>query len=155
MKKAIAILMLTMLLVMSFAQADVEFDLSYLSLDELVKLQNAVTLAMWNTDEWQEVRVPAGTYKIGESIPAGTWTIKPVKGNMVLINYGDALDESMSQVKYSLGMVKEFVVSTTYGGYSEGLRTELTLNMVEGRYIELSGAVIFTTPVPATFNFKN
>ena len=50
-------------------------DLSGLSFDELVLLRDQLNLAIWNSKEWQEVKVPIGVWKIGDDIPVGKWTI--------------------------------------------------------------------------------
>lgn len=42
-----------------------------MSLSELQAEITEILQAMWKTDEWQEVEVPAGVYKVGEEIPAG------------------------------------------------------------------------------------
>lgn len=51
-------------------------DLSGMTYDELVALKDKINLAIWNSQEWQEVTVPQGVWKVGEDIPAGHWTIK-------------------------------------------------------------------------------
>ena len=50
-------------------------DISGLSFDELVLLRDQLNLAIWNSKEWQEVKVPIGVWKIGDDIPVGKWTI--------------------------------------------------------------------------------
>lgn len=91
MKKVILIL-LVLCLLSSLAFA--EIDLSQMSFDELVALRTKIDLALWNTNEWQQVTVPAGTYVIGEDIPAGHWTIKAAKGDMCLVGYFKQADFS-------------------------------------------------------------
>ena len=54
---------------------DKGFDVSSLSFSDLIKLQEEINLALWNSDEWQEVTVPAGLYQVGRDIPAGTWVV--------------------------------------------------------------------------------
>lgn len=63
MKKIFALL-LALFLLPAFSLADIP-DISGLSYDELVQLNNQINLAMWNSEEWQEVTVPPGTYQIG------------------------------------------------------------------------------------------
>lgn len=69
-----------------------EIDLSGMSFEELLDLRNAVDKAIWASDGWQEVEVPAGAYVIGEDIPAGKWNIsaKGIIGTMTL--YPDKSD---------------------------------------------------------------
>ena len=53
-----------------------KIDLSGLTYNELVELKDQINLAIWECDEWQEVEVPQGIWKVGEDIPAGHWTIR-------------------------------------------------------------------------------
>ena len=55
MKKLIALILAVMLLCSTACAA--EIDLSGMSLAELLELQQRVTMAMWETEEWQEVEV--------------------------------------------------------------------------------------------------
>lgn len=94
MKKFVALFMALMLLG-SVALADV--DLSGMTYDELVALKDQINLAIWESEEWQEVTVPIGVWKIGEDIPAGHWTIKVAPGGEMVwgsISVGTALDET-------------------------------------------------------------
>ena len=50
-------------------------DLSGMTYKELVALKDQINLAIWNSQEWQEVTVPQGVWKVGEDIPAGHWTV--------------------------------------------------------------------------------
>lgn len=51
-------------------------DLSGMSFDELVALKDQINIAIWNSQEWQEVTVPQGEWVVGQDIPVGKWTIK-------------------------------------------------------------------------------
>ena len=55
-------------------------DISSLSYVELVQLRNQINLAMWNSQQWQEVSVPPGIWEIGVDIPAGHWSVRPAAG---------------------------------------------------------------------------
>lgn len=90
--KRLFVLFLSLFLIVGSAAAD-PVDLSGMSFDDLVALRDQLNLAIWNCQEWQEVTVPAGVWKIGEDIPAGHWTIRPLPGNIVYIYYCDILDE--------------------------------------------------------------
>ena len=68
MKKALVILLVLMVCVCAYAES---IDLSGMNYDELLDLRQAVEMAIWNSDGWQEVEVPAGIYVIGEDIPEG------------------------------------------------------------------------------------
>lgn len=74
MKKLITIIMILTLALPVIALADLP-DISSLTFNELVQLREQINLAIWNSQEWQEVTVPIGVWKIGEDIPIGKWTI--------------------------------------------------------------------------------
>ena len=52
------------------------FDLSALSFDELAALSAQCQAEMMTRDEWQEVTVPQGNYRVGVDIPAGKWVVR-------------------------------------------------------------------------------
>ena len=73
MKRTIAMVIVFLLVLSDITFAEV--DLSGMSYDELVILKDRIDKTIWDSQEWQEVTVPQGLYKIGEDIPAGKWTI--------------------------------------------------------------------------------
>ena len=83
-----------------FALADLP-DISGLSYNELVQLKDHTNLAMWNSQEWQEVTVPAGVWEVGKDIPEGHWSISlAVEDQLTHIVYTDILDEFGKDVTY-------------------------------------------------------
>lgn len=65
-----------------------------LSYDELVQLKDQINHAMWNSQEWQEVTVPAGVWEIGKDIPEGHWSFRLAVENQISnVVYTDKLDE--------------------------------------------------------------
>lgn len=72
MKKLIAVCMLLALLVTSAAA---ETDLSSMSYQDLVQLQKKVVFEIMGRPEWKQVTVPAGTWRVGDDIPAGYYSI--------------------------------------------------------------------------------
>lgn len=74
MKKLITVIMILALLLPAAALADLP-DISNLSYNELVQLKDQINIAMWNSEEWQEVTVPIGVWTVGEDIPVGHWSI--------------------------------------------------------------------------------
>ena len=58
-------LTLALLLTLTLVPAHAEIDLSGMTLAELMELSQQVTMAMWETEEWEEVEVPIGVYEIG------------------------------------------------------------------------------------------
>lgn len=146
MKKFLVILLaLTLLSTAALA----EIDLSGMTYDELVALKDQINLAIWNSQEWQEVTVPIGVWKIGEDIPEGHWTIKPAPGGTTTwgsIKYGTKLDETG----------KGLASDSNGFRYSEMLRledsdvsivlTELDLDMKVGTYFIIENCDMIFTP---------
>lgn len=99
MKRITSLLLVVILLIsVTVVSSAASFDLSGMSLEELVSLKEKVTLAIWNSKDWQEVKVPAGMYQIGRDIPAGYWTIKPVEGDTAEVCWGTAVDDSGASI---------------------------------------------------------
>lgn len=96
MKKLFA-LILVLILAAGTAAADLP-DLSGLSFDELVALRDQLNLAMWSSQEWQEVTVPVGVWEVGKDIPAGHWTIFPKEDGATQIHYGELLNETGKEI---------------------------------------------------------
>ena len=96
MKKLIAIILVLAVIMPAAALADLP-DISGLTFDELVQLRDKLNMAIWDSKEWQEVKVPVGVWKIGEDIPAGKWTISAASDNPEIgtfIIYCNKLDNS-------------------------------------------------------------
>ena len=96
MKKLLTIILILAMAMPVTSLADLP-DISNLTYDELVELKNKINLAMWNSEEWQEVTVPVGMWIIGEDIPAGIWHISvspEAKKKWGSFKYCDLLDES-------------------------------------------------------------
>lgn len=147
MKKLIAsICTLALILAMSVTAA-AEIDLSGMSWQELIDLRAAVTMEQMSRDEWQEVEVPQGVWKVGEDIPAGKWTIKCTVGSRTGISWGDKLDESGADISWD-GHVYEFegVYNPNSKYYSAGDRTELELELKDGWYVIIESSSATFTP---------
>lgn len=94
--KKLFCLLLTLVLIPIVAFADLP-DISGLSFDELIELKQKINLALWSADEWQDVVVPVGAWKIGEDIPAGKWTITVASDDpdaSIFVTFCDKLDGS-------------------------------------------------------------
>lgn len=78
MKKFLVMLLVICLLV-PIAAADDGIDLSALSFDQLLDLQQKVTAEIISRPEWKEVTVPSGTWTVGRDIPAGEYSISATK----------------------------------------------------------------------------
>ena len=159
MKKVFALLVALLLAFGSCAPAEGAdaFDFSGFSLAELAELQSRITLAMFETDEWQEVEVPQGVYKIGEDIPAGKWTIRAIDGGRAYVYWGDVLSASGLSISAS-GRIYAYgnLYSKTAPTYQVTDRTEITFDMQYGQYFIVDMGVAVFTPYAGApkLNFK-
>lgn len=148
MKKLITVILILALLIPFSAFADLP-DISHLSFNELVELRDQIDIAIWNSQEWQEVTVPAGIWTVGEDIPAGYWTVTP-KDAFASFWYGDKLNDAKTDVgkgwDYNTG------IAVTLDGKlkSDGSwkypdeRHSVSIDMKEGMYVKCNTAMIFT-----------
>lgn len=89
MKKLILVaLAVAMLLPCIALAAPQTIDLEAMSFDDLKKLSNDVFKAMMASADFKEVPVPAGSYVIGDQIPAGEYNIstKSVMATITVTN---------------------------------------------------------------------
>lgn len=136
MKRIVSLILIAMLLA---APALAGIDLSGMTFDELIELQKQVTAALWASDGWQEVTVPAGYYEVGTDIPAGRWTLS---GNGVMIDIYRSLDAAST-----------FDVTGYVDGHYLTSGDTYTANLKEGQGLELDGPVTFT-PYVSALEFK-
>ena len=124
MKKLLGILMIVALL---FTCAAAE-GLSSMSYDELIALHQQLVKEIMSRPEWREVTVPAGTWVVGEDIPAGTYSISSED------KYGSSIRV------YTDGKEKDFLAisgSSPLGKYT----------FENGQVLAISRAVVFAPPV--------
>lgn len=155
MKKLIA-LVLTVLLIPSAAFA---VDLSAMSFDELVALREQIDLAIWQSEDWQEVTVPQGVWQVGVDIPAGHWTIRAHDGAYTSIKYGPSLDVTGYDISIFDCIISDYVKSPKRSTYDKGDdRLTIDIDAKDGFYIVISnGDAVFTpyTGKPSLgFKFK-
>ena len=125
-------------------------DLSVLESNDLLTLHKDLNLAIWESDDWKEVIVPAGVWVVGEDIPAGTWTIRCSSlDNLEFTNieYGEQLSKSgkkiLTEGKYIPSM-KIWNSSIVSPGEKE--ETYTTLDLTNGFYLIIDSApASFTT----------
>lgn len=149
MKNTIRILSLLFALILStapFAHAET-FDLSGLSFDELVALKDRINLAIWNSQEWQEVTVPQGVWIVGEDIPAGTWTVRcaDIGHNDYMMkecdfSWGEKLSENGKSIMWSGRYDLVSIYNPNHKQYKDGQLTEYTFTVNDGDYIVISEA---------------
>ena len=153
MKKLLAFCLIFLLSYPAFAEI---IDLSGLSYDELVALKDQINIAMWQSEEWQEVAVPEGIWEIGKDIPAGHWTITVKGKGSATITYGNRLDRTGKQISYDSSVFYYKIVNGPQNwSFHDGDTNYIDLDLIDGYYIELSGGVVFTpyTGKPS-FTFK-
>lgn len=136
MKKIIcAILSLAIVMALSAAAFADGIDLSALTWEELLELKAAITLEQWSRDEWEEVEVPQGVYKVGEDIPAGKWTVTCKYGTSSTISWCEKLDSTGHDVDiwglYDMANVK----NPNHKWTDKNDRLEYTFDAIEGHYI--------------------
>lgn len=148
------LLVLCLLAVPIFSNAE-SIDLSGMTFAELVKLQERVTMAMWKSDDWQEVTVPAGLYTVGVEIPAGKWTVTATPNAYSAdVTIGTELNETKSAISF-MGERKNY---SLYGvdnwAYNESRANSCTVTLKEGMYISIGATVVFTPYAGPGFSFK-
>lgn len=144
MKKLLS-LVLCLLLALAPGASLAEFDLSGMSLADLLKLQQQVTLAMWESSEWQEVEVPAGIYMVGRDIPAGHWTISG--SDFAYVTWGSKLDQYGATIDY------DDTISDAY--LESGDIESVSWNLTDGTYLMIEYcSVVFTPYSGANLGFK-
>jgi len=148
MKRMLIVLFVLLLCLAPIADAETPFDLSGMSYEELVALKDQINLAMWNSQEWQEVIVPQGVWKVGEDIPAGHWTISALSANTT-VKYGTKLDKSGKDISYK----SEFSYSQMMHNPESVVHFEpnydvsqIDLELIEGAYVIVKGGKVAFTP---------
>ena len=143
---AVALALALAMLIPSFAVAD--FDLAGMSYDELVALKDQINLAIWNSQEWQEVEVPKGIWIVGEDIPAGKWTIKHTDGvTATNVAWGDTLTDSGADLAYGTELrEQEVLFDPDNKYYDKGDPTEVTWELKDGQYIYVEDGIATFTP---------
>lgn len=123
-------------------------DLETMSYEELVALKDQINLAMWASNEWQEVTVPQGVYTIGEDIPAGHWTIAAASGVYTFVKWGDSLDTSGKDLGFDGKIyISESLTSETYTYYEKGRDvTQCDFDVKDGQFIIIDGGDVVFTP---------
>lgn len=117
-------------------------DLSGMSYEDLIDLRQQVDAAIWASDGWQEVPVPAGVYVIGEDIPSGRWTVSPGERLSSFTLYPTKADYTEQTYNY-----------VTLQMLSEG--ESYTLEVQDGQCLEIGGgALTFAPYVGAALGFK-
>lgn len=142
--KRLFVLLLAAIFLSGSAAAD-PVDLSGMSFDDLVALRDQLNLAIWNSQEWQEVTVPAGLWIVGQDIPAGHWSIH-VAGScdIILVSYFDKLDDAGLSVGPGSYLFSQTIATPGLSGFGEVNAETVDIDMQEGWFFKNAGAVIFS-----------
>lgn len=154
MKRLITICV-TLALVLALAPAAfAAVDLSSMTFDELVALKDQIDLAIWNSQEWQEVEVPQGLYKVGEDIPAGKWTIRAPYGEANSVKIGSQLDDNGTDVNFRGD--SKMIVGENYTGYALSSACDFwTVELRADQYVSVkNGPAVFTPYTGKSLGFK-
>jgi hypothetical protein len=121
-------------------------DISGLSFDELIQLRDQINLAIWNSQEWQEVTVPPGVYEIGKDIPSGHWSVRPAKGcGPDYIIYASASKDQGHDVDLFAGFyIMEGICDPSSPYYSGEYKTSTDIDMESGFFVRLDCTMIFS-----------
>lgn len=143
MKRFLCLLfVLCFLPVLSFADIP---DISDLSYDELVALRESINLAIWNSQEWQEVTVPPGLWKIGEDIPAGHWTIRlGVNHGYAYVWYFEEPDEFGKPFAQMTKHASRAIATEDWNAFNEEYIHEIDFDMKDGWYFYCENTTVFT-----------
>lgn len=153
MRKWILCLLLVFLFVSTTGLAESQIDIGSMTFDELVELKQQIELAIFESDGWQEVTVPAGIYEVGVDIPAGRWTIAPVDGQTASVAMGTSLAQGGAELDEYLAIEQITSPNDSYAKYNTIEKVSWTLE--EGTYFYISDAnVIFTPYTGANLGFK-
>lgn len=126
-----------------------EIDLSGMNYDELIALKEQINLAIWNSQEWEEVEVPQGVWIVGKDIPAGHWTIKCPDGwRKTEINWGENIDEAGETISWSgRHSVYNGIYNEKHKYYEEGDgETSYSFEARDGEYIVIDDAPAIFMP---------
>ena len=136
-----SLLVLVLLPVVSFADLP---DLSGLSYDELVQLKDQINLAMWNSEEWQEVTVPPGLWKVGEDIPAAHWSIRLLNHGYTTVWYFEKPNEMGRPFAPLTKYADTSIASEDFHAFDEEYIHEADFDMQDGWYFYCEKTTVFT-----------
>lgn len=138
MKKLMVMLLVVCLVLPITAIADVSMpDLTEYSTEDLIALKTLIAQEMLERGIEKQATVPIGKYIIGVDIPAGTYTLKPVKSGFTIHVFPNT--SKTGTYDYIFG---EYVKSTDYIG---------KLELLEGQVLEIDANVIFSVYTGISF----
>ena len=134
-----------------FSVAFAEIDLSGYTYEELSAIRDQALLEMMKRDEWQFVLVPVGTYRVGEHIPAGHWTISATDKSTAIITTGTVVEDDGKEIKYGCPKYVHLTLTDSdYRYYRLGDATTTDLVLTDGMYVEISVGGCYFAPYVGT-----
>ena len=134
--------------IMAFATSGkaADVDLSKMSYDDLVELKDRINLAIWESDEWQEVEVPHGVWQVGKDIPAGRWTIRAGENCSLFLSIGETLDSSKTSLVIDSSFSYWVLMDKNNKRFDPTSDIEsVTIDLQDGIYVTINeGYVIFS-----------
>ncbi len=135
---SIMVVLLVVLGLTGVALADaITVDPATASLEELIATRTAIEQAIMSRDDYKEVKVPAGTYSVGDQIPAGEYTITTSASMALVTVYGKGGKEAFD------------LVSTNTITGADGIGR---LVLEDGYTVEIVGGVLFAPYAGLGFN---
>lgn len=141
MKKIFSLLLVFVILSMPAALAE-EIDVKKYSYKQLELIEKAIRHEMMTRPEWKRVTVPVGIWKVGDDIPAGTYSIRATPEGITSVNLWRRAKDDYS----SNGLILcESVI------FDE---TDLIGKVIfeEGNVLEISGSPVYLCP-PVSLEF--
>ena len=135
------ILALVLVIAMCFGFAAAEIDLSGMTFNELLELQQQVMDALWQMDEsWAHVTLESGRYIVGEDLPAGRYRLTAVEGGMAVYAVGKF--EESEEGLTDRWIDSDLLADPTCPGYIENMPVEVFVELEDGCFLELYGTAI-------------
>jgi len=133
--KKIICLALVGILITSAAVAE-EIDVKQFSYSQLQLFEKAIRFEMMSRPEWKQVTIPVGVWKVGEDIPAGSYSIRSTPNGISSVNLWRT--EKGNYSDSGLIMCESVI-------YDE---TDLIGKVVfeEGNVLEISGSPVYLCP---------
>ena len=144
MKRLFTLALVVCMIISASAVADIP-DISGLSYDELVELKDKINLAVWQSEEWQEVTVPPGLWKIGEDIPAGHWNIRlGIDHGYSTVWYFEEPNEFGRPFAPLTKYVNQSLATEDFHPFDNEYIHSIDFDMKDGWYFYCENTVIFT-----------
>lgn len=122
-------------------------DLSAYTFDELAALRDRILMEILTREEWQEVKVPAGTYQVGTHIPAGHWMITSAPESYCYVTIGSKLEDNGKEIVYGCQGYYHIALAGEDSGLSDtGRPSFVVLELTDGMYIYIEHAYVTFAP---------